>query len=527
MLKKKEKTKKTDTKRKEKLISKDNEEKSPIAIGKIDKKKKGVFYYLNPKNFKQDFSKYGFGQSPKQAMMSYLSVAICIIALSFVFKLDFLCIIILALACLACLPSLIIITYKGLYEQARFNELNTYMEQFLYSFRKNPKIINTLNDVLTLFPDGTMHNAIIEAINHIMYGEMSENIMKESLEIIETIYPCNRLKTIHNFAIKTELNGGSIEESIDLLLNDRDLWATRIAEGQKQKRTAKKIVLVSILVSLGVAASILYFPNMPLKINDNIVFKISSIIILVLDLLMYLKLDKKININLLKDEEEDDEEIAVKDYERLKNYDEVTEKKKGYKYCILPVIAFLGCIIFGHYLISGICFVIILITLNSYKIGHNLRMKSVAKEIEKKFPEWLMEISLLTQYNNVMVSLSLSLNNAPAIIKPDLEQFLDEVKAEPNSIKPYMNFLSMFSMPEIKSAMRMLYSISNGTGGDVAEQTKGLIDRNNKLVDKAERIKLEEQIAGINALMYLPSMLACFKLLVDMTILMIGFMNMM
>ena len=46
-------------------------------------------------------------------------------------------------------------------------------------------------------------------------------------------------------------------------------------------------------------------------------------------------------------------------------------------------------------------------------------------------------------------------------------------------------------------------------------------------MDRAEKIKTETQVAGFNALIYLPTLTGSFKLLVDMTIMLFGFMSLM
>lgn len=74
-----------------------------------------------------------------------------------------------------------------------------------------------------------------------------------------------------------------------------------------------------------------------------------------------------------------------------------------------------------RYLFAGL--VIMCVTMTQHIIGHKLAIKTVKREIEKKFSNWLLELALLMQSNNVHVSIFLTINDdTPAILKPELEK---------------------------------------------------------------------------------------------------------
>ena len=72
--------------------------------------------------------------------------------------------------------------------------------------------------------------------------------------------------------------------------------------------------------------------------------------------------------------------------------------------------------------------------------------------------------------------------------------------------------------------MKMLYSISEGTGGDVTAQIGDIIRRNQALTDRADRLKNEDAMAGMYALFLAPQITGGFKLAVDMVLLFIVYM---
>ena len=141
------------------------------------------------------------------------------------------------------------------------------------------------------------------------------------------------------------------------------------------------------------------------------------------------------------------------------------------------------------------------------------------------FPQWLMEIALLLQGDNVQVSIHKTYDNAPMILKPELEIMMEKLEKNPESQKPYLEFLELVELPAIQSAMKMLYSISSGHGGDVSEQIKEIIHRNNLLMDKAEKLENEDRMAGTNLYFLLPMLLGAFKLILDLSVFMLAFLQ--
>ena len=109
-----------------------------------------------------------------------------------------------------------------------------------------------------------------------------------------------------------------------------------------------------------------------------------------------------------------------------------------------------------------------------------------------------------------------SLQDAPYVLKEQIEKLLRDIDEEPDSILPYQDFLSEFDLPEIQSAARMLYSLTNCGKNDSEAQINTLIHRNNVLMDKAEWLQNENDIAGIGVLTFVPMILATLKMIMDL-----------
>ena len=142
--------------------------------------------------------------------------------------------------------------------------------------------------------------------------------------------------------------------------------------------------------------------------------------------------------------------------------------------------------------------------------------KRLTRGFEEVFPEWLMQLSLLLQRENVAVAIVESYQEAPKLMKPALSHMIAQMQTDPDGIQPYLDFLSDFTLPEVRSAMKMLYSLSVGSGGEAAGQIAELIQRSQVLCDRAKRISNDDSLSGMYALFLAPQLTGGLKLTVDM-----------
>lgn len=200
---------------------------------------------------------------------------------------------------------------------------------------------------------------------------------------------------------------------------------------------------------------------------------------MILDLLIFYKADTLLSANDELKKKKNDEEL-LKQYERIEEYND-------------------------SFILD--------------RIAKKAAMKSVTRALEEAFPEWLMQVSLLLQTENVQVAIMKSYKDAPPVMKPALKELIGGLKKEPDSINPYLNFLSEYTLPEVRSSMKMLYSLSIGSGGDFSEQIADFIRRNQSMNDKAERNKSSDRLSGMYALFLAPQITGGAKLVCDMVLL--------
>ena len=433
-----------------------------------------------------ELKKYGYVFSLKRSVLLYGAMFGGMLLLGKLFALHLRAQLVLVLYGLFLLPFFIRNVMKNRYHQKRFSDLNIYMEQFLYSFQKSGKILTTLEDMLLLFESGAMRKTIEEARDHILYTYNESEVEKNALAIIDAAYPYDGLKTMHRFAYTTELLGGEYAESILLLLEARRMWADRVYLLQQEQKVKRREVFLSIAVSLLLCSMIFMISSrLEIDVASQPIVQVITVLVLMADMWIFYIADQRLTVGFVESDHSLDREMSDR-YERMKKYD---ERK-----------------LFG-------------------RIARRAANRILTREIEKQFPNWLMEVSLLLQTENVSVAVFRSYDLAPEVIKPALRDFLLELKEKPDDMEPYLHFLSEFSLPEVRSSMKMLYSLSAGTGGNARGQIADIIRRNQQLLDKAEKMKNEDSLAGMYALFLAPQLTGGCKLLVDMVLLLVMYLK--
>lgn len=495
------------------------------------KRKQPFLYYLNPKNVSAAIERYGYTYRIRNTVLVYVIVIMMSAAGGFLFQLGFLEAGVVAVCGMAMLPRIIVNSYKNMYEQKRFSDVNIYIEQTLYSFKKTPKIISALQDAEKILPkDSPMKRVIEEAVRYILHEYSEENSIEDGLKIIEKNYQCQRLKDAHGLMLKTERIGGDYESSVKILLSGRAVWETETCKFQKECKNRQRMVNIALMLVCGVC---LFTPLMISKfasavnIMSSSIYKIGTAAMILIAMRTYVKADGMAAVNWLRDESALTEEEQEQLYCRVKEYDFGREKKKSICWALIPEACFASFLFAGWKLPALLCIPVFFLMINQHKIGYGLAKKRCAEEIAKAFPQWLMEISLLLQVSeNVNAAVAKSIGEAPAILRSALKEMEICMMEHPESNEPYMNFMKEFGILEIRSAMGMLYSISSGRGGDAELQIDEILTKNTALLSQSERASNENRLAAMYWQFLFPSIIGGGKLLVDMTLVTIAFMSM-
>ncbi|CDA28605.1 MULTISPECIES: hypothetical protein [Eubacterium] len=414
----------------------------------------------------------------------YICIIAIVVGIAFAYKLELPIVIAIGVITTLLMPMLYKEEKKKSYYKKKFEDLISYMEQMCYSFKKSGKIRPSLIDAQKI-SDGEMKEIIEEVIVNID-SKMNEDIYEQALKILEEEYYCKRLISLHEFIIKIEKQGGEFEEYINIILSDIKEWSDRTELFRRDIDRIRRNVLISIGATLLTCGFMAYLIPKEYSFTGNIVYQISSMIIILIMLVIYIFVYKKLNIDWLKEE-------SFLNPEMVDKYYDLIMKSQNEK------IKFMD------------------------KLSINKVKKRMRREISKVFPDWLRQVALNLQQQTVQSSIENSYDDAPYILKRPIRHLLIDFEEYPIGIEPYDNFLQELDMPEIQSSLKMFYCINELSKEETYKQTNAIIDRNNKMLKQAEEMKNKDRIGLAGTLSAGPMMVGVVKIIIDMVLMILVF----
>lgn len=458
---------------------------------------------FNPRDLAKEVHVYGYDFSWRAHMWILLCSLLGIGAIGILFKLKVGYFAGILVVVIAELPVFILNSYRRMFEQKRFADAVTYAEQMLYSFQKSEKVLASLKETQELFEEGRMRATLEEAIEYLEAGvaQTESGASREALAIIEKAYSCIKVRMVHELLISSEEYGGDIRNSILLLLNDIELWKRRGYQLQANKKTSHANNIISIAVATILCAVALYvlnamgemFPGAKgIDIFAVEAIQLSSFGFILFMLYVLAKSMKSLTTNCLQSEVLHEEAAILASYQFVKNYNEAREKKKG----IFFAVPFWGV----------------------SRVGYRMARKDVNEELYIALPQWLMEIALLLQNNNVQVSIAKSIQEAPSLLRAELILLMERLQKEPEKLLSYTAFCKDFDVPEVQSAMKMLHAISESGTGNAKAQIGNLIQRVQEMQNMADDIRNKNMAFRMKMIFSYPVLAATGKLLIDLTV---------
>ena len=491
--------------------------------------KKSIFRLLNPKNLQREVHVYGYHFSWKNQLLITVSALAAMAALGILFQLPIPFMLVIFLVMLVILPVLILSMYKRMYEQKRFADIVTDIEQLMYSFQKNGKAKLALMECEEAFGEGEMRTVIVKAIDYINKGqaETERGIIKEALEMIERAYSCKRIHLAHELVINAEEDGGEVEDSIALILEDTENWKRRVYKLQAEKKQSHTDNMISIIVATLLCAMCLYvIDHMRVlfqadgtgSIFQNMIVQISSEIFILFSMFVFTKSWKSLTGDWVREDKlYDDKKIRSMYREVIEN----DNKSISWKNLLATGIFGAAAVLAFFLSRKWICILLLLIAaflLVSNKLGQKLVRQDVTNAIYVAFPQWLMEMALLLQNNNVQISIMKSAGRAPAVLEQELDRLIERMKTDPDKLSTYTGFCSDFSVPEALSCMKMLHSISESGVGNAKVQIHNLLGHMSRMQDAADHLMDENMMFKMHMIFSYPVFAAAVKMLIDMTV---------
>lgn len=487
--------------------------------------------YLNPRNVNTEVDRYGYSFT----FSGYLRYLLCvyggIIGGAWLFGLSWQYVVVVAVVSALFLPGVFLLTYKNMYEEKKFEDITAYIEQLLYSFKRQQKILTALEDTSVLFKEeggkykNQLYSAIGKAIDCIQNGVSEGNLYQDAFAFIEEEYGCKRLYKVHDFLIKAESIGGDCSGSLDILLDDRKLWVDRAYELLRDKKNIKVKVTICIGLSFLVCGMAIYMLPAEFEISDNIISQSVTTVVILTNMLLWYVVQRRLSGSLLLT----DEALEYIQIQRWYEYVMHGNVKKAKRKALLSALAFIPVLPLAYFYVNPFSALLLLgliyFIATQAKRRYRFSLKKVKKEVEKVFPEWLMSLALQLQTDNVHVAIAKTTRNAPPILREELKLLLKRAELHTDSLQPYILFMKKLNIPDITSAMKMLYSMAKFGAADIQKQISGLVQRNTVLMDKAERLRTEDQLAGIGFMALLPMLTGVIKMLVDLMLVILNILS--
>ena len=291
----------------------------------------------------------------------------------------------------------------------------------------------------------------------------------------------------------------------------------------KEREKMFRDIVLSVITSVAICGMVLYLPVMNLDISQNWLVQILTAVVIFMDGGILLWAQKFMKADWLLMDRLGDEQEYEKKMQSFLSYNPMKERRVSIVLGIGFALITLFCLFIGKTWLALLAAGLFLIFANQHKIGHALAEKSLKRYLASAFPNWLMDMVLLLQSENVQVALFKSLAHVPGVLRREVELLVHRLEADPEAAEPYHAFLEDFHMPEVYSTMSMLYSLSVGNSGNAEQQVSELIVKNQEMLDVAEEERMKNKNSGMYLLFLAPVITASVKLVVDMAIFMLTF----
>ena len=247
------------------------------------------------------------------------------------------------------------------------------------------------------------------------------------------------------------------------------------------------------------------------------VIQVTSILFILGMIHVMVKSQRTLTANWLQTESLFKEEYLLASYNTCRNYNEAKEKRKSLIFATPFLLGAVAAFFFQITWLGVLAVVIGAFMLMQHRVGYRLARKDVNAELYLSLPQWLMDMALLMQNNNVQVSIAKSVQEAPVILRQELNELLERLEAAPDRLKSYTDFCKDFDIPEAQTCMKMLHAISESGTGNAKVQIHNLVQRVQEMQNISDEIRNSSIAFKAKLLFSYPVMAATIKLLIDLS----------
>lgn len=184
---------------------------------------------------------------------------------------------------------------KQLEEGEKFQQINSYMSQISQSFIRSKNILSALEETRNTLSPGHLQSLLDEAIDILLLeGGNITDAQRKALLRIESEYPCEKLRTLHEFMLLVEQQGGNCKREFVLLEKMRIAWENALQKYHYALVEARNLSTILYGLMLGVCVFTLHAFPKELSIVQIEFIQITNTILISLLILFFCILDRQI-----------------------------------------------------------------------------------------------------------------------------------------------------------------------------------------------------------------------------------------
>ena len=432
------------------------------------------------------------------------------------------------------LPSMYLYTLISKYEERRFNDVTSYMQQFISSYKRSHNVAEALQDCAMSFEEGSdMRILLDEALEIRRTGagvELKEDIAREAFRKIEDAYPSKRLKMLHDFITKAEKMGGDMDRALDILLEDLQAWSTRVSVFQKKRKSAQIEVYISCAMTFGICSvsRFLMLNSLDLDMAGELIYQVCALLCSIAFIGIFVGSTRKIAKEWLDVDQNSEKHVRMMNrrYDLVTNFTIAKNIQESIVPLIIGGILSCGLILLAVFALSGglksaaIAGAVGLFGFFVYSCANRKKnfAKSIVRELEMEFPFWILSVSLMLQSESVYNALRLSSKDLTGPFKTEVDALLEKFYENPQSLTPFVDFFKGFEINRIRMSMKVLHAVNLNGYDNMEQQLNFLTKENNQLMDVSETIRYNNQIAGMSMYKFLPMLVGVVKLALDLVV---------
>ncbi len=483
-----------------------------------------LFKYLSFSFLNKRIEKYGFTYSFKSFICQLFLFVLLVFVAGKIYLLKFEYLIVLMIGGICVFPIILLSQFKYMYNNQRFENMVNYIEKMIIFFKQDPKILKCLENIRD-FVDSRSQELIDKAID-VLHNDLSDERYIRALKIINDEYHSSRLISLHRF-IRTVEEKSSIDyrESLNDLDYDLKQWVNRIYQYQSELKVKKTQFMISLIASILLLAifSIMWVEvNELTHIIDHLLYQLSATIFLMSSLFLFAYVQSSINGQwLIEDYNENDHIKEFKMFEQYLSFSYKNELKKQWVKMIIFLFIFFYSLYIRHFVVMGICIVIILYLFYEPIYSYKKMKKKISSLLKVEFPLWLRDVALNLNNFIVVGAIVHSYEYAHPILQHYILLLLKDIEMNPTSIKPYTSFLEEYHL-DITSFMLSLYSLQEVKHDYLQGEISDLIKRNQAMLVQSEKMRNAHALIGVLVLSFVPILTTMVKILIDMFIMLLG-----